>query len=68
MHGWCATNLTSIVAMQGVREARTPFARIFEWLDIAETFVFEAPQVFHFPVACVSYVGFGNQIEFDICL
>lgn len=54
--------------MQGVREARTPFARIFEWLDIAETFVFEAPQVFHFPVACVSYVGFGNQIEFDICL
>ena len=31
--------------MQGERLGRTPFARIYEWLDIAEKFTFEDPQV-----------------------
>ena len=31
--------------MQGPREARTPFARIYEWLSIAEQFVFGDPEV-----------------------
>jgi hypothetical protein len=45
IHLTAALHSSPLLCVQGERLGRTPFARIYEWLDVAEKFTFDDPKV-----------------------